>query len=108
MPTPSPNVSRPPEIWSTPAASFARSTGARVGPSRTLVNSPTRSVTAAAADSAMSDSYEGNAIRSIVASVEKPRSSARRAQSTKRRPGTPRMGFGSPIPMSMLFLLLRV
>src|ERR671918_2778601 len=35
----------------------------------------------------------------MVATVVKPRSSARRAQSTRRRPGAPGMVLGSPIPI---------
>ena len=55
-PTPRPSTSRPPESWSTLAASLASNTGLRVGPSRMLVTSPTRSVTAAAAAKVISDS----------------------------------------------------
>ena len=60
-----------------------------------------RSVTAAAAASAISDSKLAYTIRSIVPSDEKPAASARRAHSTMPGRSTPRTVLGSPIPTSI-------
>lgn len=55
-PTPTPRVNRPSEIDDMVAASLASSTGCLVGNSRMFVSSSMRSVTAAAAASAISES----------------------------------------------------
>jgi hypothetical protein len=65
-----------------------------------LLNSPIREVAPAATESVVSESYDGYTMRSIVARLVKPRSSARRAQSTTVGPETASV-FGNPIPMSM-------
>ena len=83
------------------AVSLANSTGCRVGNSRMLVSSSIRSVTAAAAASAISESWLANATRSMVASVLKPCCSAWDAQVGRRVPGVPGTGLGSPIPIRM-------
>jgi len=74
----------------------------RSGARRTSVTRRIRSVTAAAAASAISDSKFGYAIRSIVPREENPASSARRAHSTMPARSTPGTAFGSPIPTSIV------
>jgi hypothetical protein len=69
-----------------------------------LAMRPTRSVTTAAAVSAMSSSWVGNTSRPIVMSEENPRLSACLAHSTRRRPGTSGIVLGRPTPMRMLAL----
>ncbi len=65
------------------------------------VNRPIRDVAPAATARVVSESYDGYTIRSIVASVLKPRSSARRAHSAISGPA-PATVFGSPMPISTL------
>jgi hypothetical protein len=100
-PTPMPSVSRPAEMDATDAASLAISTASRVGSRRMLVSNSIRSVTAAAAASEISESWFGNATRSMVASVVKPRCSAAAAHVGIRVPGKWGTGLGRPIPIFM-------
>ena len=75
-----PSVRRPPESWLTVSACLAVWTALRrSGPSITLVISSIRSVTAAAAASAMSGSQLPYTIRSIVPRLLNPCASARLA-----------------------------
>ena len=73
---------------------------ARTGASRIAVARRIRSVAPAAAARAMSGSWFGYTMRSIVPSVEKPRASARLAHSSTSRPA-PGIVDGSPMPTSM-------
>src|SRR5664280_1666756 len=101
-----PSVSRPAEMDATDAASLAISTGSRVGSSRMLVSSSIRSVTAAAAAREISESWFGNATRSMVASVVNPRRSAAAAHVGIRVPGKWGAGLGKPMPIFMNVNLL--
>ena len=66
-----------------------------------LVSRLMRLVAPAAAARVISESWVGNATRSMVARPAKPRSSARRAKATSSVPDAPGTGFGMPMPISI-------